>query len=350
MIHFHPLTIKEINQETDDCVSVVFDVPEDLKNTFRFNQGQSLTMRTHLNGEEVRRTYSICSSPFDDEWRVAIKKVDGGLFSTHANEQLKKGDVIEVMPPVGKFYTELDPQHKKNYVAFVAGSGITPAFSMIKTALHSQPHVSVVLVYSNASPEKTIFHEELKALQQQFPGRFKVEFLFSNSAQLSKARLNRELIISYLEQFVFGKEDKTMFYTCGPESYMRLCIYTLQAEGIKPEKVRKENFYFSDVKKRDSAPPDRNDRRAIVHIGSRTIDFTVHYPDSILKSAKKEGFILPYSCEAGRCGNCVARCTKGSVWHSYNEVLTDKELSQGFVLTCVGHPDGDDVELEIGSR
>ena len=135
-IHFHKLAIKEINKETEDCVSVLFEVPDNLKETFRFKQGQSLTMRTTINGEEVRRTYSICSTPMENKWRVAIKKVDGGLFSSLANDQLKKGDSLEVMPPVGKFYVELDPSHKKKYLAFAAGSGITPVISIIKTTLH----------------------------------------------------------------------------------------------------------------------------------------------------------------------------------------------------------------------
>src|SRR5215213_10042637 len=139
MIHFHPLTIKEVRQETDECVSLAFDIPNELKDIFRFQQGQSLTIRTQLHGEEVRRTYSLCSSPLDNEWRVAIKKVDGGLFSSFANTKLKKGDVLEVMPPVGKFFTTLHPTQKKNYVAVVAGSGITPVLSIINTTLRTEP-------------------------------------------------------------------------------------------------------------------------------------------------------------------------------------------------------------------
>jgi len=138
-IHFHKLSVKEVRKETPECVSVLFDLPEEIKKDFEFKQGQSLTMRTLLNGEEVRRTYSICGSPLDNEWRVAIKKQEGGLFSGFANEQLRKGDVLEVMPPVGKFYTHLDPQQKKNYVAFAAGSGITPVISIIKTTLRTEP-------------------------------------------------------------------------------------------------------------------------------------------------------------------------------------------------------------------
>ena len=343
---YRKIRIQSVTHEIQNFSSIVFEEGHGIS----YSAGQYLTLVKFQGKNEIRRSYSITSSPvLNEPLAIGVKRVNNGEFSRLLVDGAKPGDELITTGSGGFFVLPTDIENYNQFFYFVAGSGITPAFSMIKTALHSQPHVSVVLIYSNASKEKTIFHSELLSLHQKFPGRFKLEFLFSNSAQLSKARLNRELIIFYLEQFVFGKEDKTMFYTCGPESYMRLCVYTLQAEKIKPEKIRKENFYFSDVKKRDSAPPDKNDRRLVIHTGSITIDFIVHYPDSILKAAKKLGLILPYSCEAGRCGNCVARCTKGSVWHSYNEVLTDKELSQGLVLTCVGHPNGGDVELEIGS-
>ena len=164
-IHFHSLRIKEIRKETPECVSVVFDIPERLKENFRFKQGQSLTMRTSGSNEEIRRTYSICSSPLDDEIRVAIKKVDGGLFSTFANENLRPGDELEVMEPVGKFYTDLDPTHKKKYLAFAAGSGITPVLSLIKTTLATEVSSTFTLVYGNKSRSSIIFFEELEGLK-----------------------------------------------------------------------------------------------------------------------------------------------------------------------------------------
>ena len=156
-IHFHPLTVKEIIKETTDCVSVSFEIPGDLKEVFQYTQGQSLTMRTTINGEEVRRTYSLCSSPSENKWKVAIKKVDGGVFSIFANEKLKTGDVLEVMEPVGKFNTQLHPANKKNYLAFAAGSGITPVLSIITTTLATEPQSSFTLVYGNRSRSSIIF-------------------------------------------------------------------------------------------------------------------------------------------------------------------------------------------------
>ena len=171
-IHFHPIRIKEINIETADCVSVEFDIPDAKKKAFKFNQGQSLTIRASINGEEVRRTYSLCSSPLDNSWKVAIKKVEGGLFSFFANEQLKAGDTLEVMEPVGKFYTELNPSNKKNYLAFAAGSGITPVLSIIKTTLRTEPRSNFTLVYGNRQRSSIIFFEELEGLKNQFLHRF----------------------------------------------------------------------------------------------------------------------------------------------------------------------------------
>ena len=162
MIHFHSLTVEKVERETDDCISISFHVPGDLQTIFRFRSGQSLTIRKQLNGEELRRTYSICSSPFDRQLKVAVKKVEGGLFSTWANEQLKPGDTLEVMPPVGKFYTELHAGQAKNYMAFAAGSGITPVLSLIKTTLLTEPHSRFTLVYGNQHLSSVMFHERLQ--------------------------------------------------------------------------------------------------------------------------------------------------------------------------------------------
>src|SRR5437773_4799112 len=178
-IHFHKLKVKEVRRETPECVTVAFEIPEENKNEFAFRQGQSLTMRIFLNEEEVRRTYSICSSPLENEWRVAVKKQEGGLFSAFANEKLKAGDVLEVMQPVGKFYTELDPANKKNYIAFAAGSGITPVISIIKTTLKIESKSQFTLVYGNRNVNSIIFKEELEGLKDKFIERFRIMHILS---------------------------------------------------------------------------------------------------------------------------------------------------------------------------
>src|SRR6185295_11820520 len=232
-IHFHKLVVKEVRRETPECVSVLFDIPEEIKKDFVFKQGQSLTMRTFLNQEEIRRTYSICASPLDNEWRVAIKKQESGLFSSFANEQLKKGDVLEVMPPVGKFYTHLDPQQKKNYVAFAAGSGITPVISIIKTTLRTEPKSQFTLVYGNRNKNSIIFREELEWLKDKFIDRFRIIHILSrertdtfvNSGKITTGKLEElNKLINY------NHADE--FFICGPEE-MIFCIKAfLEQKGI----------------------------------------------------------------------------------------------------------------------
>ena len=237
-IHFRKLVIKEVSKETADCVSVLFEIPDGMKSDFAFKQGQSLTMRTFLNGEEVRRTYSICSSPLDNEWRVAIKKQEGGLFSNFANDQLEAGDLLEVMPPVGKFYTELDPSSKKNYLAFAAGSGITPVISIIKTTLRTEPNSQFTLVYGNRNKNSIIFKEELEGLKDKFIDRFRIIHILSrertdasvNSGRVDLDKLN---VLSKLINYKMVNE----FFICGPEE-MIFCVKDfLERIGIDKRRI-----------------------------------------------------------------------------------------------------------------
>ena len=341
---YKTLRIKEVLEEVKHFKTIVFEDGHGVS----YKAGQYLTLVRTIAGEEVRRSYSIVSSPYLNEpLSIGVKRVENGAFSRVLIDRAKPGEEVLTTGSGGFFILPDDLQAFRQLFFFAAGSGITPVLSIIKTALHQHPHITVILIYSNAAAEKAVYLSKLQALVETFPGRFHLENLFSNTANLSRARLHRDLIFTFLQQYVGADTGKTLFYICGPESYMRLCTYTLQEAGITPALIRKENFYFNDVARRDANPPDKEDHYATIHIGQRQHQIRVHYPDSILKAAKKAGLLLPYSCEAGRCGNCVARCAKGTVWHSYNEVLTEKELKQGLVLTCVGHPVGGDVELSI---
>ena len=356
MIHFHPLTIKEINQETDDCVSVVFDVPEDLKNTFRFNQGQSLTMRTHLNGEEVRRTYSICSSPFDNEWRVAIKKVDGGLFSTHANEQLKKGDVIEVMPPVGKFYTDLDPQHKKNYVAFVAGSGITPVLSIIKTTLLTEPGSTFTLVYGNRNKNSIIFKEELEALKDKYLDRFRIYHILSRErtdVPLNEGRIDAQKLELLFEKLI-NIDNCDDFFLCGPEEMIFTAKGFLEKHNVPVNKIHFELFTIPGVKQstvQTTITKELNEgpqATVSVRVDGILFDFKLGYEsNSILDAALKEGADLPFACKGGVCCTCKAKLLEGEVKMDVNWGLEPEEVEAGFILTCQSHPTTERVVVDF---
>src|SRR5438876_3939705 len=242
-IHFHPLRIQEVRKETADCISVLFEMPAGLNEEFAFRQGQSLTMRTFLNGEEVRRTYSICSSPLDNEWRVAIKKQEGGLFSGFANDKLKKGDMLEVMPPVGNFYTELNPANKKNYLAFAAGSGITPVISIIKTTLITEPQSSFTLVYGNPGRSSIIFFEELEALKNKFPDRYNFIHILSRErtdAPVNSGRINLNKLTELNKLIRYTKMDE--FFICGPEDMIFCVKEFLEQKGIDQRKIHFELF------------------------------------------------------------------------------------------------------------
>jgi len=345
-IHFHKLAIKEINKETEDCVSVLFDVPDDLKKVFQFRQGQSLTMRTIINGEEVRRTYSICSTPLENKWRVAIKKVAGGLFSSLANDQLKKGDILEVMPPVGKFYVELDPVHKKKYLAIAAGSGITPVISIIKTTLHTEPQSSFTLVYGNRSRSAIIFFEQLEALKNIYVDRFNFINVLSRErtdAPVNSGRINPEKLIELSKLIDYNATDE--IFICGPEEMIFSVKAFLEQKGIDSKKIHFELFTIPGEKRStinvprstvDSGPKSK----ITVKLDGRSFDFDLSLNSDmpILDAALKQGADLPFACKGGVCCTCKAKLTQGEVSMDVHWGLEDEEVEQGYILTCQSHP------------
>jgi ferredoxin-NADP reductase len=342
---YKTIYIKKIHEEIKGFKTFVFEDGHNIN----YKPGQYLTLVATMNNEEVRRSYSITSSPYLQEpLTIGVKRVENGLFSRLLIDNAKAGDELTTIGAGGFFILPQNTEAYKQVFFFAAGSGITPVFSLIKTSLRAYAHLSVVLIYSNASPSKTIFFGELMKLKKEFAQRFHVEFLFSDSSDLTKARLHRDLLLEVIKGFSFSASSQILYYICGPQSYMRMCTYTLQEIGIPKGNIRKENFVIETIKPAAVAPPDTAMHTAHIRMSGEVFSVHVQYPDSILAAAKKKGIVLPYSCEVGRCGNCAAHCTKGIVWHSYNEVLTDKELNDGLVLTCVGFPVGGDVSLEIG--
>ncbi len=353
-IHFHPLKIKTIKKETIDCVSVLFEIPEKLKKDFAFQQGQSLTMRRVINGEEVRRTYSLCSSPLDKEWRVAIKKVEGGLFSTHANDVLKAGDVLEVMEPVGKFYTELNPANKKKYLAFAAGSGITPVLSIINTTLRTEPGSSFTLVYSNKSRASIIFFEELEGLKNKFIDRFNFINILSRErteSAINSGRIDTGKLIELGKLIDYTRTDE--IFICGPEK-MIFCVkeFFLQ-KGIGEKRIHFELFTSSSPQK--SKFKNQNSKiehgpvsKISVKVDGRTFDFDLALKDetTILDAALKQGADLPYACKGGMCCTCKARLLEGEVEMDVHWGLEHEEIEKGFILTCQSHPKTEKVVVD----
>jgi ring-1,2-phenylacetyl-CoA epoxidase subunit PaaE len=346
-IHFHKLIVKEVRRETPECVSVLFEIPEAIKKDFAFKHGQSLTMRTFLNGEEVRRTYSICASPLDDEWRVAIKKQEGGSFSGFANEQLKKDDVLEVMQPVGKFYTDLDPGQKKIYVAFAAGSGITPVISIIKTTLRTEAKSQFTLVYGNKNKNSIIFKEELEALKDKFIDRFRMIHILSRErtdAPINSGRINQEKLNELNKLINYKGTDE--FFICGPEE-MIFCVKDfLENNGVEKKKIHFELFTTpgeerkSAVKSQESGVKDSGPQSKIsVKLDGITFDFDLGFNgEPILDAALKQGADLPFSCKGGVCCTCKARLIEGEVDMEVHWGLEHEEIEQGYILTCQSHP------------
>ena len=356
-VHFHPLTIKKIGRETADCVTISFDIPKELKESFRFTQGQNVTLKKIINGEELRRSYSICSAPHENELTVAIKKVNDGKFSCFANEVLKKGMILEVLSPTGKFHTELKKENKKNYVAFAAGSGITPIISIIKTTLVTEPESDFTLVYANRSRSAIIFFEELEGIKNKYLHRFQFINILSRErtdADISFGRINTKKLTDLSKLINYSLADE--FFICGPEE-MIFCIkdFLLQ-QGINEKKIHFE--LFAAVKKSInhlSQKKDDADTTAksfvTIKLDGRSFDFETGFDNiSILDAAIKAGADLPFACKAGVCCTCKARLIEGKVDMDVHWGLEEDEVKQGYILTCQSHPVTEKVVIDFDAR
>ncbi len=341
---YKTIRIKEIREEAKGFKTFIFEDGHGIN----YKAGQYLTLAHHLNEEEMRRSYSIISTPeLNEPLAIGIKRMTNGFFSRLMIDYARPGDEFLTTGAGGFFVLPENFFAYKQVFFLAAGSGITPVYSLIKSVLHSFPSIPIFLIYSNSSIESAVYRKELTQLRNEHPNHFGIEWLFSNSPDLSKARLYRELLMQLLNRFSVADQENTLYYMCGPLSYMRMCTYVLQEMGISPSNIKKENFITDDFDPPKALPPDTSSHFVKITYAGDSYGLEVEYPDSILATAKKNGIALPYSCETGRCGNCVAHCTKGTVWLSYNEVLTDKDLAAGLILTCVGHPVGGDVEIEI---
>ena len=358
-LHFHPIKIKDIRRETSDCVSIGFDIPENLQETFRFQQGQSLTLRTHINGEEIRRTYSICTSPFEKEWRVAVKKVEGGIFSSHANDQLKVGDIIDLMPPVGKFNTPLNPSQKKRYMAIAAGSGITPVLSLAKTILATEPLSEFTLVYGNRSRSSIIFFEELEGLKNKYMNRFTLIHVLSREktdTAINAGRIEPKKLEDLSKLIDFKSLNE--FFLCGPEQMIFSSKEYLESIGINKHQIHFELFntgtaaITSRQKKKTDGEQNKLLSTISIKLDGRNIDFTVPMNSelSILDAALEQGADLPFACKGGVCCTCKAKLIEGSVHMDVHWGLEEDEIEKGFILTCQSHPKTERVRVDFDDR
>jgi ring-1,2-phenylacetyl-CoA epoxidase subunit PaaE len=351
-IHFHKLLIKDIRKETPECVSIAFDIPAEIQKDFTFIQGQNVTLRTVTNGTETRRSYSICSSPLENELRVAVKKVQNGLFSTLANEQLKIGDVLEVLPPTGTFYTEVKPSQKKNYLFLAAGSGITPVISIIKTILQTEKKSNVTLLYGNKNLASVIFKDQLEALKDKYLERFSLYNIFSREKTESDFNYGRIDVskLNQLSKFIdFNNVDN--FFICGPEQMIFTVKDFLKGWGIESGKIHFELFTTptkEHIKIYKSVKPETEEGSEItVKIDGRSFEFKLGYnEDTILEAGLAQGADLPFACKGGVCCTCKAKLVEGEVEMEANYGLEKSEIKAGYILTCQSHPRSEKVVVD----
>ncbi len=325
-----------MRRETADSVSIAFDVPEALKTEFSFIQGQYLTLKTYINNEEVRRTYSICTAPHDDDLRVAVKAVESGVFSTYANRVLRKGDVLEVMPPMGNFFIPLSINAQKHDVFFAAGSGITPIISNIKAILKTEPLSSCTLIYGNRYVSTIIFKEEIEALKNMYLGRFQVFNVLSRErteSELLHGRLDKEKIAQFFEKIpnlLRGDE----FFSCGPLEMTDALKVILIEHGIEEKHIHFELFNAPKISTARRETQNIVDSIASIKLDGLTFDVPIHKGQTILEAAQAVGADMPYACKGGVCCTCRAKLVEGNVQMMVNYALTKEETDAGFILTC----------------
>lgn len=357
MTQFHSLAIKNIRRETSDCVSIAFDIPPHLVNTFLFDAGQNVTLRTFMNGEEVRRSYSICSSPADHELRVAVKKQAEGKFSTHANGLLKAGDRIDVLPPTGRFTTKPDASRTLNYLAFAAGSGITPVISIIKTVLATEPKSTFTLIYGNRDRNHIIFREQLEALKNRYIDRFILHHLLSREqtdAPVHHGRIDEQKCES-ISRFIAPVENMDHIFLCGPEQMIFTVRDWLTRKGVANDKIHFELFTVPGEQRKmsidNATTTDERTSQVTVKLDGIRFSFDLAYEGiSVLEGALNKGADLPYSCKGGVCATCRAKLVKGEVVMDTNYALEKEELEAGYILTCQSHPRTEVVEIDFDTR
>jgi ring-1,2-phenylacetyl-CoA epoxidase subunit PaaE len=354
MSKFYEVRVASVRPETRDAIAVTFEVPATLAEQFHYLQGQHLTLRTEVNGEDIRRSYSICSAVQDDRLRIAIKRVPGGLFSNWANDFLKPGHTLELMPPSGHFNVPLSPESRKHYVAFAAGSGITPVFSLVKTTLIAEPHSHVTLVYGNRSSASVMFREELADLKDIYRERLNLVFILSREQQdidLFNGRIDRAKCDALLEKWIDPASIDVTFL-CGPLGMMEDVSASLQAHGLDKAQIKMELFATSLSQTQRPTPVHHivghNECQVTVIQDGRTRQFTMEKnKGNVLEAGLAQGIELPYSCKGGICSTCRCKVTEGEVDMDANFALEDYEVARGFRLLCQSYPVTDRLVIDF---
>jgi len=338
MSGFHTLSIKNIIRETPKAVSIEFEIPTVLKDAYSFIAGQYITIKTKIRGKEVRRAYSICSSPQSDSLCVAVKEIENGIFSTYANSTLEIGNTLDVHTPEGGFTLNPVTTPQNNYVAFAAGSGITPIMSMVKAVLEQEPTSSFVLVYGNKTPEETIFLKELITLQNKYQNRLFLELFYSRS-DVEGAHFGRieKSTINYITKNKFKDISFKGFYLCGPEQMIHTVTDVLLENGITKDVIHFELFTSSSEKTEIDIALDGKSTITIL-VDDEETSFVMDQKKTILDAALAEDIDAPYSCQGGVCSSCICKITEGNAVMEKNSILTDGEIEEGLVLACQAYP------------
>lgn len=361
MSHFHELQVNTIDRETSEAVKVGFEVPPELENDFHFVAGQYLTIEKEIAGKKFRRSYSICTSPGKGELKVAVKEVSDGLFSAWVNNKLKVGDSLNVFLPEGRFVFEPTSSGKaKTYVSFAAGSGITPVISILQNVLEREPQSTFVLVYGNKTPEQTIFYKDLLALQQAYPERLYIDFVYSRweegkstfnriqrvfnkkknkKGEQTKKRQGRigEDTINYILRDKLKDHAIDGFYLCGPEPMLETVTQVLKKNEVEEEKIHFELFATHKEEDKVEKKVDGKTKVTVI-LDDEEVSFEMDRKQRVLDAIMEEGLDPPYSCQGGICSSCMAQIVEGEVEMAHNQILTDGEVEDGLVLTCQSHP------------
>ena len=353
--HYFELRVKDIIQETKDAITIVFEHPTDKK--IQYKSGQFLTLIVPMQGKDVRRAYSLCSSPFvDQDLAVSVKRVDKGLMSNWLPDNLKVGNRVKVMEPMGQFTTEFSLTNKRHLIMFAGGSGITPMMSIIKSTLTQEPDSICSLIYCNRDVESIIFKDQFDKLQTKYEGRLHVIHVLDNAPmnwQGYSGLLNHEMLKKLFERIPNWGHDKSTYLMCGPEGMMKNVESLLALQQIPKDRIFKESFVAGVLDKEKKIEPttsstEKKSREVTIRYDGNEYKITVAPDRTILETALDQGIDLPYSCQSGLCTACRGKALSGQVKLDEEEGLSQSERAEGFVLTCVGHPLTDDVVIEIG--
>ena len=355
MAEFHNIKVADVYKETKDCVVITFEIPDNLKEKFQFKQGQHLTIKKEINGQDIRRNYSLCSSPMDNEWKVAVKTIREGIFSNYAFNMLKKGDELQVMPPHGEFYVECEATVAKNYIAFAAGSGITPILSIIKTHLLNEPQSTFKLFYLNRTVKSIIFKEEIEQLKSKFFQRFQVFYFLTKEQRdipFLNGRFDKEKMEILTKTFI-DIPDTAHAFICGPQDMIFLIRDELQAAGLSKDKIHYELFFTGSSEEENRHIAEVLEHRAegtevTIIDGGKEFHFVMDDDfDTILDGALAAGADLPFACKGGVCSTCKCQVKEGNVEMKINYALEDNEVAQNYVLSCQAVPTSDKVVVDF---